>query len=59
MKSFPCNAEACFNWNRKCAYHQFCQFWPNPLTQAQEGVPLGFKAEFWNPLDRLKKEISL
>jgi hypothetical protein len=58
MKSFPCNENACFSYGRKCAYHDFCCYWPNPLQQADNGPPLGFKLEFWNPLAHIKKDIS-
>lgn len=59
MKSFPCKTGNCFSYNKKCAYHDLCSYYANPLTLANEAVPLGFKTEFWNPLENLKLKINV
>jgi hypothetical protein len=58
MRSFPLRDGACFNFNKKCPFHDFCTFWPNPLAHANE-VPLGFKQEFWNPLAHVKLNVGM
>lgn len=50
MRAFPMNTESCTKYYG-CAYHDFCTAWPNPLQRC-EAPPLGFKQEFWNPLEK-------
>lgn len=60
MTCFPMKTEACTDFFRKCAYHDFCCTWRNPLQKAGE-IPLGFKVEFWNPTEmdtRVKMELG-
>jgi hypothetical protein len=48
MKSFPMNEKACFDYNRKCPYFDFCMSWSNPLQRC-ERPPIGFVHEVWDP----------
>lgn len=50
MMAFPMNCESCTKYFG-CAYHDFCTAWPNPLQKCDQ-PPLGFKQEFWNPLEK-------
>ncbi len=60
MQSFPQNDTACFNFGQQCAYFDFCNAWSNPLSRCEQ-VPIGFKREYWNPLDRpeIRTKINL
>jgi len=49
MLTFPMNTTGCSNWFG-CQYHDFCRAWANPL-QYIEKPPIGFKIDFWNPLE--------
>lgn len=54
MEAFQMNTNACTDFNRKCPYFDFCQFWANPIQHLQIEndivVPeLGFKTYWWNP----------
>lgn len=48
MKSFPCNDGSCSSY-RGCMYINFCAFRTNPLRDIEP--PLGFRKDFWNPLE--------
>ena len=55
MQSFPCNPTSCTKYNTTCPYMPFCLARSNPLSlveQYGEGVPIGFKREYWNPAER-------
>ncbi len=60
MQSFPQNDTACFNFGQQCSFFDFCNAWSNPLTRCEQ-VPIGFKKEHWNPLDRpeIRTKINL
>jgi len=49
MQAFPMNTTGCANWFG-CQYHDFCRAWANPLQHSEE-PPIGFKIDFWNPLE--------
>jgi hypothetical protein len=49
LMAFPMNPSGCGAF-RGCPYHDYCISWSNPLQRSDE-PPLGFKVEFWNPLD--------
>ena len=49
MMAFPMNTESCTKYFG-CPYKDFCASWPNPLQHCDE-PPMGFKIEWWNPLD--------
>jgi len=49
MHSFPLNPRSCTKY-LGCKYHDFCLAWLNPLQRADQ-PPIGFKEEFWNPLE--------
>ena len=51
MQSFPMRDTACFNFGQTCAFFDFCNAWSNPLTRCEQ-TPIGFRKEYWNPLDR-------
>ncbi len=50
LKPFPLNHKACTNWSRTCGFFDYCNTWTNPLQHSHE-PPLGFKTEYWNPLE--------
>lgn len=52
MFSFPKNTEACTDYGG-CPFADLCIGWTNPL-KFSEKVPLGYKIERWNPMDREK-----
>ncbi len=56
LHAFPLRASSCNNYGRVCVYHDFCNAWKNPLQNCFE-PPLGFKIEFWNPMEREAKQI--
>ncbi len=60
MSAFPQNDTACFNFGTRCSFFDFCNAWSNPLTRC-ETVPIGFRKEYWNPLDRpeIRTKINL
>jgi len=49
LMAFPMNPSGCSSY-RGCPYHDYCISWSNPLQRSDE-PPLGFKVEFWNPMD--------
>jgi len=49
MMCFPMNTESCTKYFG-CKYHDFCRVWANPLQRIDE-IPVGFKQEYWNPMD--------
>lgn len=51
MEAFPQNDTACFSFGRQCEFFDFCNAWSNPIARCEQ-VPIGFKKEYWNPLDR-------
>lgn len=51
LLAFPCNPNGCDKYFG-CPYLDFCVAWPNPLRECDE-IPMGFKQEFWNPLDKV------
>ena len=55
LRAFPMREVACQSYGRLCEYHDFCMSWPNPLARAYE-PPLGFKQEWWNPVEEPVKE---
>jgi len=56
LVAFPLNGTNCTTYGRVCEYHDFCTAWPNPL-QKLTPTPLGFKVDFWNPLEREAKHM--
>lgn len=48
MRSFPRNPLSCTDFYG-CEYHPFCLAWANPLQYVEEGPPIGFYQEFWDP----------
>ena len=56
LVAFPLNPTSCVQYGRLCEYHDFCTAWPNPLNKLTP-IPLGFKVEFWNPLERESKHM--
>jgi len=48
MQSFPRNPKSCTDYYG-CEYHPFCMAWPNPLRSLEEGLPIGFKQDYWDP----------
>ena len=54
MKAFRMNTQNCIKYNT-CKYHDLCSIWANPLRRAQEGCPMGFRVNWWNPADREKE----
>lgn len=48
MLAFKRNTQSCTKY-RGCPYHAFCCARTNPLTLVEQGVPVGFKVEFWDP----------
>ena len=49
MMAFPMRSCSCSNyWG--CMFHDYCMTWANPLRHCFE-PPLGFRQEFWNPLE--------
>ena len=49
MMTFRQNPNSCTNyWG--CPFHDYCLTWGNPLQHCFE-PPLGFKQEFWNPME--------
>lgn len=57
LHSYPLNPQSCTKFNTKCAYHDYCVAWPNPLKHIADGPPIGFKTEHWNPADRPAQQI--
>lgn len=58
MASFPLNSQSCTKYFG-CEYHAYCTAWSNPLQHCEE-PPIGFKVEYWNPMDKpAKKEFTL
>ena len=55
LMCFPMNTESCTKYFG-CAYHDFCQAWPNPLQHCEE-PPLGFKIEHWDPTEGESKYV--
>ena len=47
---FPMNANSCYAYNSKCPFFDFCLAWDNPLERRDQ-IPIGFKENWWNPLD--------
>ncbi len=60
MAAFPQNDTACFNFGQQCAFFDFCNAWASPLARCEQ-VPIGFKQEYWNPLERpeIRTKINL
>lgn len=54
MLSFPMRQANCLSYFRLCEYHDFCTAWMNPLEKCHS-IPIGFKEEFWNPMEREAK----
>jgi hypothetical protein len=58
LPAFKKNTSACFDYNMKCPYLEFCKAWPNPLKTARERyvleAPQGFKIEPWSPFSEIK-----
>jgi hypothetical protein len=53
LDCFMMNTQNCTKyWG--CEFHDFCISWTNPLLHADE-VPIGFKQEFWNPIEHTEK----
>lgn len=48
LECFPINPSACFEYNRKCPYADYCTSWPNPLQHCSS-CPTEFKVEHWDP----------
>jgi len=49
MLAFPRRLGNCVNkYFRKCAFYDFCRFFPNPL-RFQDKVQPGFEVRFWDP----------
>lgn len=50
LSCFPLNPKNCSSYARKCQYHDFCLFYPNPIQRL--GVLTNdFVVRFWNPLE--------
>ncbi len=49
LQAFQPNPESCTKYFG-CEFHSFCQAWGNPLRHIDR-PPIGFKCEFWSPLD--------
>ena len=49
LTAFPMTTTNCSNWTG-CPYHDFCIAWDNPLRNC-DILPIGFKIDFWNPLE--------
>ena len=50
MTAFPMQPGNCTKYFG-CAYHDFCQAWPNPLTHADD-LPPGYIIDRWDPSER-------
>ncbi len=48
MQSFPRNPLSCTDFYG-CEYHPFCLSWANPLQHLDDGPPIGFYQEYWDP----------
>ena len=53
LAAFPIDPTSCTKY-RGCPYHDFCINWANPLQQLGQ-VPLGYKVDFWDPLEKESK----
>ena len=53
MHAFPKQTGNCFNFNAACEYIDLCKAWSNPVGKP---MPLGFREEPWNPLDRVNAQ---
>ncbi len=51
MSAFPQDDTACFDFGQQCQFFDFCNSWSNPIAHC-DSVPIGFKKEYWNPLER-------
>ena len=57
LRAFPLNPLSCGSYGHVCEYKDFCTAWANPLRKLSDEAPLGFKIEFWNPLEREAKQV--
>ncbi len=57
LVAYPMNPESCLKYGRICEFHDFCTAWPNPLKRYSKTPPIGFKEEFWNPMEQEAKHI--
>lgn len=56
MSAFPMNPKSCYDYFRECPFHPFCVAWNNPLEHIYQ-VPLGFRVNYWNPVEKESKVI--
>lgn len=54
LSCFVRNTNSCTDYGRACEYHHLCTSWANPLRKIDDGPPIGFKQEYWDPLAEAK-----
>ncbi|RLC32205.1 MAG: hypothetical protein DRH37_01235 [Deltaproteobacteria bacterium] len=57
LSAFPMNENSCISFGRVCEFQDFCTAWPNPLSKFHEEPPMGFKVDFWNPMEAEAKHV--
>jgi hypothetical protein len=51
LQCFPRDPSHCTAYYQKCAYHDICVTWRNPLRHCDE-PPMGFEVSFWDPREK-------
>jgi len=54
MMAFPKNESACFDYGRKCPFHDMCCAWPNPIRNVDR-IPYEMEVNHWDPREREEK----